>query len=235
MDKVKSMSDSRNAAVVLCAGRGSRMKSAIQKQYMLIKGKPVVCYSLEQLEACSFIDVIILVTGKDEIEYCRREIVEKYHITKVHKIVPGGQERYHSVYEGLKALGNCNYVFIHDGARPFITQEMLERIYEGVQIHKACVLGMPVKDTIKISDEDNFAVNTPERSKLWMIQTPQVFDYQLVYRAYCNILKCTSIQVTDDAMVVEAMEHIKVKLVPGSYKNIKITTPEDLKIAEVFC
>ena len=228
------MGQEKNVAVVLCAGRGTRMNSEVQKQYLLIKGKPVVYYSLIAFEKCPFIDEIVLVTGKEEIEYCRHEIIEKYNLKKVKSIVAGGKERYHSVFEGLKAIGCCDYVYIHDGARPFIDQELLQRACDSVRIHKACVVGMPVKDTIKISGQDGFADHTPDRSKLWMVQTPQVFQYSLVYQAYDKIMKYPGIQVTDDAMVVEQMGHAKIKLVEGSYKNIKITTPEDLEIAEIF-
>lgn len=228
------MGQEKNVAVVLCAGCGTRMNSEVQKQYLLIKGKPVVYYSLIAFEKCPFIDEIVLVTGKEEIEYCRHEIIEKYNLKKVKSIVAGGKERYHSVFEGLKAIGCCDYVYIHDGARPFIDQELLQRACDSVRIHKACVVGMPVKDTIKISGQDGFADHTPDRSKLWMVQTPQVFQYSLVYQAYDKIMKYPGIQVTDDAMVVEQMGQAKIKLVEGSYKNIKITTPEDLEIAEIF-
>lgn len=224
----------KNVAIVLCAGRGTRMNSEVQKQYLLIKGKPVVFYSLYAFEKCPFIDEIVLVTGKEEIEYCRQEIVEKYGLKKVKSIVAGGKERYHSVFEGLKAIESCDYVYIHDGARPFIDQELLQRACDSVHIHKACVVGMPVKDTIKIISPDSFAEHTPDRSTLWMVQTPQVFQYHLVLEAYKNIMQNPGVQVTDDAMVVEKMGQTKIKLVEGSYKNIKITTPEDLEIAEIF-
>lgn len=224
----------KNVAIVLCAGRGTRMNSEVQKQYLLIKGKPVVFYSLYAFEKCPFIDEIVLVTGKEEIEYCRQEIVEKYGLKKVKSIVAGGKERYHSVFEGLKAIESCDYVYIHDGARPFIEQELLQRACDSVHIHKACVVGMPVKDTIKIISPDSFAEHTPDRSTLWMVQTPQVFQYHLVLEAYKNIMQNPGVQVTDDAMVVEKMGQTKIKLVEGSYKNIKITTPEDLEIAEIF-
>jgi len=149
--------------------------------------------------------------------------------------VAGGKERYHSVFEGLKVIKNSDYVYIHDGARPFIDQELLQRACDSVHIHKACVVGMPVKDTIKIISTDGFAQHTPDRSTLWMVQTPQVFQYKMVLEAYENIMRNPGVQVTDDAMVVEKMGKAKIKLVEGSYKNIKITTPEDLEIAEIFC
>lgn len=224
----------KNVAIVLAAGKGKRMNSAVQKQYLLIKGRPVLYYSLKQFQECPFIDEVVLVTGKEEIDYCRKEIVERYGITKARKIVAGGAERYHSVYEGLKAAGSCNCVYIHDGARPFLTQDILERAREGVRQYHACVVGMPVKDTIKISGEDGFADFTPSRNRVWMIQTPQVFDYPVIMEAYTELMKRGDSAVTDDAMVLETVTGRKVRLIPGSYENIKITTPEDLEIAGIF-
>lgn len=225
----------KSVAVVLAAGKGTRMDSPVRKQYLLIKERPVLYYSLEQFQKCPFIEEIVLVTGQDEIDYCRREIVERYGITKVKKIVAGGAERYHSVYEGLKAAKGCDYVYIHDGARPFLTQDILERAQEGVRHYGACAVGMPVKDTIKISDRKGFAEYTPQRELVWMVQTPQVFSYEMITDAYKKIINGNHITVTDDAMVLETTTGRRVKLIPGSYENIKITTPEDLAIAEIFC
>ncbi|MCI7813749.1 MAG: 2-C-methyl-D-erythritol 4-phosphate cytidylyltransferase [Lachnospiraceae bacterium] len=224
----------RHVAIVLAAGKGRRMNSKVQKQYLLVHEKPVLFYSLSVFEKCPFIDEVILVTGHGEERYCRKEIVESYGFRKVKKIVPGGKERYHSVYEGIKAAGGCDYLYIHDGARPFITQEILERGKKAVEQYGSCVVGMPVKDTIKLIDEDRFAVQTPEREKVWLVQTPQIFRYDLIKEAYEKLMNSDQTGITDDAMVVERMMGEKVKLVEGSYQNIKITTPEDLGIAELF-
>ncbi|MCH5254519.1 MAG: 2-C-methyl-D-erythritol 4-phosphate cytidylyltransferase [Lachnospiraceae bacterium] len=229
----------KTVAVVLAAGQGSRMHSDVQKQYLLLQGKPVIFYALNVFQN-SFIDEIVLVVSQGETDYCRSEIVDKYHLTKVKSIVEGGRERYHSVANGLKAIEGSGYVFIHDGARPFLTQEILVRAYEEVRMHHACVVGMPVKDTIKIADEDRFAIHTPNRETLWQVQTPQVFTIELAKKAYDrllekeNELKAQGIRITDDAMVVESLLKHPVKLVAGSYENIKITTPEDMDIAGVF-
>lgn len=231
------MSDT--TAIVLAAGRGRRMNSRVQKQYLLLLDKPVLYYSLKAFED-SFVDDIILVAGENEIEYCRMEIVEKYGFTKVKKMVAGGSERYHSVYHGLKAAGDCRYVFIHDGARPFVNREILERAYACVKKEDACVVGMPVKDTIKLADGNGFAEQTPERDRVWAVQTPQVFAYQRIWTAYARMMEkeaefmSRKIRITDDAMVMETFGDTPVRLVEGSYENIKITTPEDLEIAEVF-
>ena len=225
----------KNVAIVLAAGQGKRMQSKVQKQFLLIKDKPVLYYTLSAFENSPVITDIILVTGKDEIEYCQREIVEKYDFNKVRKIVAGGKERYHSVHEGLQAVADTEYAFIHDGARPFVDNEIIERVYAAVKEHKACVVGMPVKDTIKIADEAGFAAQTPDRKKVWQVQTPQTFEFQLIKEAYEKLLIEEPEGITDDAMVVETMTDHKVKLVEGSYRNIKITTPEDLEIATIFC
>ena len=220
-------------AVVLAAGKGKRMHSAVQKQFLMLGGKPVIFYSLEQFEQCPFINEIVLVTGEEEIDYCRKEIVEKFDFQKVKKIVSGGAERFLSVYNGLKAC-TCDFVYIHDGARPFVDQAILERTREDVKRYGACVAGMPVKDTIKISDGDGYADVTPPRSRVWMVQTPQVFAYSCIKDAYDKLIADGRMDVTDDAMVLECMAGQKTKLTLGSYENIKITTPEDLEIAEVF-
>ena len=227
------MQKQKCTAIVLAAGQGKRMGSKVQKQYLEIYGKPVLFYSLNVFQQSELIDEIILVVGENQEEFCQKEIVNKYNFDKVVKIVKGGAERYHSVWNGLQQVEE-GYVFIHDGARPFVTEEILLRAYETVCVEKACVVGMPVKDTIKIVDENVFAKETPNRSYVWMVQTPQVFEYALVKKAYALLMQQESVQVTDDAMVVETMLGTKVKLVEGAYENIKITTPEDLKIAQIF-
>lgn len=220
-------------AIVLAAGSGKRMNSDVHKQYLLINEKPVIYYSLKAFEE-SNVDNIVLVVGAGEIEYCKKEVVERYGLNKVCAIVEGGKERYHSVYEGLKAATGTEYVLIHDGARPFLTQDIIERTIESVVQWQACVVGMPVKDTIKIVDEEEFAKETPNRANVWQVQTPQAFSYGLVYNAYKDMLATNESGITDDAMVVERMTDYKVKLIEGSYRNIKITTPEDLLIAEAY-
>jgi len=228
------MQKAKCTAIVLAAGQGKRMGTKVQKQYLEILERPVLFYSLDTFQKSDIIDEIILVVGEQQEDYCQREIVEKFHITKVRKIVKGGSERFYSVWNGLQEVQGEGYVFIHDGARPFVSEEIVERVYKEVVEHQACVVGMPVKDTIKVADKDGFVDDTPDRSYLWMIQTPQVFENDLVKRAYTMLFEQEHIQVTDDAMVVEQMLNHKVRLVPGSYENIKITTPEDLEIAEVL-
>lgn len=242
-------------AIVLAAGSGKRMGSKVHKQYLLIGGRPVLYYSLKAFQDSELIDEIILVTGSGEEEYCHEEIVKKYGISKVNAIVSGGTERYHSVWCGLRETKD-GYVYIHDGARPFVDEEIIRRGYECVAVEKACAAGMPSKDTVKIADEKGFVTETPNRSSVWTIQTPQIFDVRLVKDAYSILMKqedsdtlekqegiepdieenktAKRIFITDDAMVVEQMLGYPVRLFEGSYENIKITTPEDLQIAEVF-
>lgn len=225
------------AAIVLSAGSGSRMKSDIPKQYLPLIEKPVIYYSLMAFQN-SPVDEIILVSGANDIEYCRKEIVERYGLSKVTKIVAGGKERYDSVYEGLCAT-DAEYVLIHDGARPVLTSDMIDRMIQGVENTGACIAAMPVKDTIKLSDEHKQVASTPDRKHLWMVQTPQCFARTLLEESY-EILKCKQKagekvpDITDDAMIVEYATGKKITLVEGAYTNLKITTPEDLAVAEIF-
>ena len=229
---------SKFSAIVLSAGVGSRMKSDIPKQYMDLAGKPVIYYSLKAFEDADF-SSIVLVCGKDDVEYCKNEIIEKHGLKNVTAVVPGGKERYHSVFEGLKAIGQADYVFIHDGARPMITQDIITRLQEAVVKEEAAVAGMPVKDTIKIVDDESYVTDTPERQYVWQVQTPQCFSYSIIYDAYKSVIQdeeegWSIPKITDDAMVLEYATDHEVKMVEADYRNIKITTPEDLLIAEVF-
>lgn len=224
-------------AIVLAAGSGSRMKSKTKKQFMEIKGKPVIWYSLFEFEK-SRVDEIILVTGKEDIDYCKKEIIEKYNLKKIKNVVAGGSERYESVYNGLKEVTG-NIVLIHDGARPLINNEIIERSIEGTIKSDACVVGVPVKDTIKRANKEGYIIDTPNRSELWITQTPQSFKTDLVKMAYKKMKEelekgNTTLNITDDAMVVEEFTTNQVRFVQGDYKNIKVTTPEDIDIAELF-
>ncbi|MDE7476800.1 MAG: 2-C-methyl-D-erythritol 4-phosphate cytidylyltransferase, partial [Lachnospiraceae bacterium] len=170
----------RTTAIVLAAGQGKRMESSVHKQYLLMKDKPVLYYSLKAFED-SIIDDIVLVVGKGEEDFCNKEIIQKYSFRKIKSIVEGGKERYHSVAYGIRAISwDCDYVFIHDGARPFVNDEIIKRLYDEVLQSKACVVGMPVKDTIKISDEKGYISDTPSRSLVWQIPNPNVFEQKLI-------------------------------------------------------
>ena len=232
----------RCVAIVLSAGQGKRMGTSIQKQYIELCGKPIICYCLEAFEKSEIIDDVIMVAGAGQEDYVTEEIVNKYHFGKVRAVVSGGKERYDSVWNGLKAVRDGmageeakeGYVYIQDGARPFVDEEIIKRAYTCVEENRACVAGMPVKDTIKVVDEKNYVKGTPERKTLWLVQTPQVFNIQLIKEAYQKLINEKIENATDDAMVVEQMMGHTVKLYPGAYENIKITTPEDLLVAEAF-
>ena len=224
----------RCAAIVLAAGRGSRMKSDVQKQFMLLNEKPLLYYSLSCFQNSGLINEIILVTSPGMEEYCRESVVDKYSFRKVTAIVPGGKERYDSVYAGLKACREPDYVFIHDSARPFVTEEILQRNLEDVRKTGACITAVPAKDTIKIADAEGFVKETPARDRLWIVQTPQVFSYSLIRKAYESCMAEGMDGITDDAMAAERAGNAKVLFSMGSYRNIKITTPEDLVMAEAF-
>lgn len=223
----------KNVAIVLAAGRGRRMNSERPKQYLEIAGKPVLYYALKSFEDSS-IDEIVLVTQEEEIQYCQKEIIEKYQFKKISKIVAGGTERYFSVLNGLRVVERADYVFIHDGARPFISVEAIERLALEVQKSGACIAGVPAKDTVKIADSDNKVIETPPRESVWIVQTPQVFSYAIIRDAYEKMIQDCNITVTDDAMVLEKYGTNPVHMVMCDYTNIKITTPEDLEIAETF-
>ena len=175
-------------AIVLAAGSGKRMGTKVHKQYLLMGGRPVLYYSLKAFQDSELIDEIILVTGSGEEKYCREHIVEPYGITKVKKIVTGGAERYHSVWNGLQETGD-GYVFIHDGARPFVNEDIINRAYECVCSCGACVAGMPSKDTVKIADSSQIVSETPDRNHVWIVQTPQVFDTSIVKKAYAMLME----------------------------------------------
>ena len=224
----------RNTAIVLAAGQGKRMHSKVQKQFLEIQGYPVLYYSLRCFQESPLIQDIILVTGEESISYCKEEIVQKYGFTKVSAVIPGGKERYDSVYAGLCECRDCEYVLIHDGARPFVTEEILKRGLQKVKETGACVIGMPSKDTVKLSDEEGYVKETPNRKCVWTIQTPQIFSYSLIREAHDSIRQKDMSKITDDAMVAEHVTGVKIRFSEGSYRNIKITTPEDLVIAEAF-
>lgn len=228
------MEKKRTAAIVLAAGRGRRMESDIPKQYLKIGEFEVIYYTLAAFEQ-SMVDEVILVTGEEEIPFCQKEIVDKYGFKKVAKIVAGGAERYDSVYQGILAAGECDLILIHDGARPLVTPEIIAAVAENAALHRNCTTGMPVKDTIKIADAEQFAADTPDRSRIWAIHTPQGFTKEVIVEAHERFRKDPNPgPVTDDTMLVEKYMEIPTKLVAGSYKNIKVTTPEDIFLAKVL-
>jgi len=219
------------SVVIVAGGKGTRMGSDINKQYLELNGKAILAHTIEQFERCHKIDEIIVVTGEDEVDYCTKQIWRKYGFLKIKSIVPGGRRRQDSVYNGLLGVSpKTQIVLIHDGARPLIKEEQIKASIEGAMEVGACVVGVPVKDTIKICDQNQLIVQTPSRDTLWAIQTPQTFQYEKILKAYKEANK-NDLQATDDAMMVEALGY-PVKMIHGRYDNIKITTPEDLVVAK---
>ena len=217
-----------NGVVIVAAGTGSRMNMGINKQFIKLEGKEIIAYTIEKFYNNSNIEDIVVVVKEDESEFFKKEILEKYNFKNV-KIAYGGKERQDSVYNGLKLLDEkCDVVLIHDGARPFVSDKIIDKSIEEAKEHKAIVVGVPVKDTIKVIDNDKNLVDTPNRSVLWAVQTPQTFDYNILIDAYKDAFK-NKFYGTDDAMLVERIGY-KVKMLEGSYNNIKITTQEDLNV-----
>lgn len=220
----------KNYAIIVAAGKGKRMETNINKQFLDIKGKPVIYYSLNTFSNNKLIDEIVIVCAEDEIEYCKREIVEKYKIDKVFKIVAGGRERQDSVYKGLMAIEDCEIVLIHDGARPFVTDKIIEEGIKHAKQYGACACGVIPKDTIKIRGTDGISIDTLNRNSLFSVQTPQCFKYNIILKCHEKLSK-DNVSVTDDTAVANYYGNA-VYLYEGSYNNIKITTPEDLYVAE---
>lgn len=219
------------SVIIVAAGVGKRMGGKVAKQYLELKGKPILYYTLNAFDQIDEINEIIVVTGENDIDYVQNEIINKYNIKKVTKVIVGGSERQYSVYNGLKAVNtNTKVVLIHDGVRPFIQARDIKRLIEEIKTNKACLLGVKVKDTIKICDDKGYIRETPDRSLLWQAQTPQGFLYDIILKAHLQA-QSENFLGTDDAMLVERLGY-KIKMVEGSYTNIKITTPEDLQTGE---
>ena len=217
-------------AIILAAGKGKRMGAGKNKQFIEIKGRPLLYRTLEAFDRCGAVDEIILVCAESEMDFCRDEIVDKYGLQKVRSIVTGGEERQDSVFNGLKAADSAGVVLIHDGARPFVTGRIIEEGIMNAKKYGASACGVTPKDTIKIKDESGFSECTLDRSRLFSVQTPQCFKMDLILNCYKKIAG-GGLLFTDDTSVAEYFGN-KVFLYEGSYGNIKITTPEDLIFAE---
>lgn len=217
----------RVSALILGAGKGKRMGGRVSKQFLEIEGRPLLAYTLDKFQAHTLIDEIIVVTPKEDIDYCWQKIIYRYNFTKVNKIVSGGKERQDSVYQGLLALPeDTEWVVVHDGVRPLISAPVITDVLRAAFEKGAAIVGVPAKDTIKVV-KDNFIVQeTPSRKALWQIQTPQVFKKEVLVKAYQDA-QATGWVGTDDASLVERLG-APVFVVQGDYNNLKITTPEDL-------
>lgn len=223
----------KNCVIIVAAGSGKRMRSAIAKQYIELKGRTILSYTIETFNNSENIDDIVLVTSSDAIDYVKKEIIEKYGFDKVRTVVEGGAERQDSVYRGLKAVdSDTDVVLIHDGVRPFVADKYIAELESVAMEFGGCVLGAPVKDTIKVCDSEGYITDTPKRETFWLAQTPQCFKYDIIMKAYEKAEK-EGYRGTDDSMLAERLG-IRIKMVKGDYDNIKITTPEDLYMGEVI-
>lgn len=218
------------SVIIAAAGMSNRMGSKINKQFIIIDNKPILAHAIDKFEHSPYIDEIVVVTKESEVEYCKKEIVKKYNFKKVSKIVKGGKERQDSIYNGIMALNEkTDIVLTHDGARPFVRLESIAKGIEGASKYGACVIGVPLKDTIKVVDTKDQVHHTPNRALLWAAQTPQCFTIELLKEGYEYAIS-EGIVGTDDSSLVEKKGYT-IKMLMGSYDNIKITTPEDLIVA----
>jgi len=245
--------------ILLAGGRGKRMGTDVPKQFIELNGKPILWYSLNAAEKSAVIDECVLVVHPDDAAYVQNELIEKYSFNKVKYIAGAGRERFESVWSGLLKLAGKDWmsltdtdresiladeslsnslgtdiIFIHDGARPFVNEEIITNCYNGANEYGACVAAVRSKDTVKIVDEDGKIISTPDRNTVWNMQTPQTFEAKLIFDSYRKVMASENICITDDAQAVELMGGREVHVVEGSYTNIKVTTPEDLVTAKSF-
>lgn len=225
--------DTRTSAILLAAGSGSRMQSNTKKQFMELAGKPVLYYSLKALEE-SRVEEILLVVAPEDMEHCR-QLICSWGFRKVSRLVEGGKERWQSVEQALPFVTG-SFCLIHDGARPLIRTEQINDLIREGEKQDGVILAVPVKDTIKVVDEKGAIVDTPDRKTLYAAQTPQMFRTKLLSRAYACLKqeKIPEISITDDAMLVQHYTGAMVNVYPGDYTNLKVTTPEDLPLAELL-
>jgi len=210
------------------------MGAGISKQFLELMDRPILAHTLDKFQQCPAINSIILVVPAGDLDFCKREIVEKYNLNKVEKIIPGGVRRQDSVRYGLEASkGECELVVIHDGVRPFIDIELIEKAIAAAKDHRAVITALPAKDTVKKVDQDGFVIDTYERKDIWLVQTPQVFRYKDIMTAHEKAFLEGWDDVTDDASLIERFG-IPVKVILGSEYNIKITTPGDMELGRLF-
>jgi len=224
----------RAVALIPAAGMGKRMGAGMNKQYLLLDGRPILAHTLAVFQEASFVDDIYVVIPEAEIAFCREQVVEKYGFAKVRDVIAGGSERQHSVLNGIRALNGYredDVVIIHDGVRPFIPTKILKHSIEVASQWDGALVAVPAKDTVK-TVEAGVVTGTPPRENIWLAQTPQSFRHGIISAAH-EIAAAEGFLGTDDASLVERMGR-QVHVVMGDYRNIKITTPEDMLLAETF-
>ena len=230
------MIQSKKVSVIIpSAGIGKRMgemPGGIGKQFLILQGRPLLCHTIEKFERSKYVDDVVVVCAADMIPFVKKEIVESYGFSKVKSVVAGGKERQDSVYAGFKSLIAADTVLVHDAVRPFVKTEMIDQLIETCEKEDASILAVRLKDTVKLQDSEGFVKETLDRSVLWNVQTPQVFDYKILKHAFEKAF-ADGFYGTDESMLVERIGG-KVKIVEGDYINIKITTPDDLIWAERY-
>jgi 2-C-methyl-D-erythritol 4-phosphate cytidylyltransferase len=214
-------------AIIVAAGWGKRM-GGVDKIFAPLAGRPLLTWVLDTFNRCKLIDQIIVVLSEENLKQGERLVLER-DWSKVSDVCLGGEERQRSVANGLKLIKDCSWVVIHDGARPLVTEVMIENGLKAAEESGAAVAAVPVIDTIKLADDNGFVLGTPPRNRLWAVQTPQVFRFDIITEAHNK----AEGMVTDDAALVERLEY-KTKLYMGSYDNIKITTFSDMALAEIL-
>lgn len=225
--------NSKICTLIPAAGEGNRLKSAVKKPYVALAQKPILTHTIQRFEQNPAVDEIFVLVNEADFEMCRATVLAPYAFQKVQPLVAGGATRQQSVHNGVRALpADTDFVIVHDGVRPFVTDETIFACLDAAAEWGAAVAAVPVKETIKMANAEDFIVETPPRERLWTVQTPQVFRKSLLEEAH-QIAEEKQLTATDDAALVEHLGH-PVKLVNGSYANVKITTPEDLRIANVF-
>lgn len=225
--------NSKISALIPAAGQGKRMESSVKKPYLMLADKPILSHTIDRFEQNSVIDEIFVIVDESDFILCRDNALEPFRFRKVQELVPGGETRQVSVFNGLRALSDdVDFVIVHDGVRPFINDTIIFECLEATAEWGAAVSAVPVKETIKVANEEAFIVDTPKRDRLWRVQTPQVFRKSLLVEAHKKASH-DGIDAPDDAALVEKLG-FPVKLVMGSYKNMKLTTPEDLRVAETL-
>ena len=215
------------AAIIVAAGESRRM-GGVDKAFTLLAGKPVLARAVDAFQKCGSVQQVVLVVNEQNLERCQQLVAESGW-SKVTDVCPGGERRQDSVAAGLSHLSHCDWVVIHDGARPLVTADLIEHGLEAARETGAAVAAVPVTDTIKVAGDDRIVHQTPPRRNLWAVQTPQVFGFGIITEAY----RQPKGEVTDDASLVEQSGY-KVKLYMGSYANIKVTAPDDLALAEIL-
>lgn len=217
------------SVIIAAAGQGKRMGAAVNKVLLPLAGQPVLLHSLAAFSACNQVDDLVVVVAPEEVDQVK-DMMNHFPCHKPYQIVAGGSERQYSIANALAVLSpNTDIVLVHDGARPLIANDTIDTVISAARVHRAAIVAVPVKDTIKTVGDDGFVTATPERKTLWAIQTPQAFAYETLCEAY-SYAKQHGVLATDDAALVEQIG-AKVKIVQGSYTNFKITTPEDLSFA----